>query len=89
MIVFLLAETLDEIFDEDGLLSSWQFLEIISQVEYIFLGDGSSFLHSRNRYDDDDIWKFSGGWGDTRKSWRIYKFIVIAFVDEKFAIASE
>ena len=89
MIVFLLAETLDEIFDEDGLLSSWQFLEIISQVEYILLGDGSSFLHSQNRYDYDDVWKFSGGWGDTWKSWWIYKFIVIAFVDEKFAIASE
>ena len=88
MVVFLLTETLDEIFNKNRLFSSWQFLEIISQIEYIFLSDGSSFLHSKYKYDDDDIWKFIGGWWwYSRKPWRIYKFI--SFFVEKFTITSK
>ena len=44
MVVLFLTERLDKIFNQDRVLSTREFLEIVPQIEYIFFGYGSTFL---------------------------------------------
>jgi hypothetical protein len=44
MVVLFLAERFDKIFNQDRVLSTRQFLEIVPQIEYILFGNGSTFL---------------------------------------------
>ena len=44
MVVFILAERLNKIFNQDGLFASWQLLEVVSKIENVLFGNGSAFL---------------------------------------------